>query len=139
MIKGFIIFVVLIGAIGAGVYYFGMNYISGKVADTVTTELDDEQNITEIKALVNENPEIKAFIEEGADADEKDLPFHTADEAAKVIIKKVGVSELQNIYAAYQNGMTEQEAAGLLNDVSGKLTDEEVLALKAVIYNELNR
>lgn len=139
LIKGFIFFIVIIGALGFGVYHFGMNFISNKIADSVTSELENEANLDSIQTVISSNPEIQSFVEEGANVDDTNLPFTTTEEAANVIIQKVGVSELQNMYTQYQNGMSEKEAKQLVKQIEGKLTEKEILALKAIAYKELNK
>ena len=53
----------------------------------------------------------------------------------KAIIEKVGVSELTTIQAKAREGSLTKEE--VLQTLQEKLTDEEILALKAVVYNEL--
>lgn len=135
-IKFLILSVILLGAIGYGVYHFGTKIASDKVMDTVSTELEKSGEVKKIQQTVEKDPELKSFIEEGKSADESKLPFKTKEEATRVVIKKVGISELSNIKTKVQNGtMSKQEA---LNEVQGKLTKEEILALKVIAYKELN-
>jgi hypothetical protein len=136
-IKFIILPVILLGAIGLSVYYFGTNVASEKVMDSVSTELEKSGEIEEVKQSIQNDPDLKSFINDDKSVDESKLPFKTKEEATRVVIKKVGISELNNIKTKVQNGtMSKQEA---LNEVQGKLTKEEILALKVIAYKELNK
>jgi hypothetical protein len=52
-------------------------------------------------------------------------------------MKKLSLQELQSIQSKAADGMTEAEAMELADTFEEKLTDEELLALKAIIYKEL--
>lgn len=129
---------IFIGAVGYGVYHYGTNFVSEKIADTVNAEFENDENLEEIKLVVNSNPEIKDYIEEGASVDENELPFTTMEEASKTIVKKVGLLELQKIHATYQDGISPHEMQVLVKEMEDKLTEEEILAIKAIAYKHLN-
>lgn len=137
-LKRLFIFLLLLGALGYGAYYFGMDFISKKAASTVTKQLDHEADLSAAKEAVEANPELKSFVEEGANVEKDTLPFTTKEEATEVIVKKVGVAELKRLYSEYQNGISEEAIANELHLLEDKLTDEEMLALKALAYKELN-
>ena len=63
------------------------------------------------------------------------LPFHTKEEAIQVVTKKVGISTLQDLAQGYQDGTTSKEE--IIEEVSSKLTEEEIKALKIIVYKEL--
>jgi 2-hydroxy-3-keto-5-methylthiopentenyl-1-phosphate phosphatase len=133
--KFLIVPVVVLGIILYGVYYFGTNIASEKVMDAVTTELENSGQIDEIKQVIETDPELKSFIEEAKAADTSELPFETKEEATRVLIKKVGISELNDIRVKVQDGTASKEE--ILQEIQGKLTEEELLALKVIAYKEL--
>ena len=136
LLKILILIVLIIGGAGYGIYYVGTNIASEKVMNIVTTELENSGQLNEIKQLVADDPELMRFIEEGANVDQSNLPFTTKEQATRVLIKKIGFSELQAIQNNAQNGMSNEEIQKLLIDIEGKLTDEEILALKVIAYKE---
>ena len=138
MARRFMILLVFIGAIGYGVYYFGMNFVSEKAAAAVTDHLGSEE-ISMVKERAESIPEVQEWLEEGASADTETLPFTTKQEAAKVVIKKVGPSELKNMYNEYRNGVSEADVQHIADQLESKLSADEMLALKALAYQELNR
>ena len=78
---------------------------------------------------------MKQFLSEAGNVDPEQLPFTTKEEATRVVIEKVGVSELTTIQAKAQEGSLTKE--DVLQTLQEKLTEEEILALKSVVYNEL--
>jgi hypothetical protein len=66
LLKILILIVLIIGGAGYGIYYVGTNIASDKVMSVVTAELENSGQLNEIKQIVNNDPEIKRFIEEGA-------------------------------------------------------------------------
>ena len=104
--------------------------------NVVTDEIENSGQINEIKKMVADDPELMRFIKEGANVEESNLPFTTKEQATRVLIKKIGFSELQAIQSNAQKGMTNDEIQELLKDIEGKLTDEEILALKVIAYKE---
>ena len=131
--------VVIVGCIGYGIYYFGTNIASEHVMDAVSAELESSGQLEEIKQFINNDPELKQFVEEGANVDVSKLPFTTKEQATRVLIKKIGIGELQNIQAKVQQGMSNNEMQMLLKEIEGKLTDEEIVALKVIAFKELNK
>ncbi|MCL1699585.1 hypothetical protein [Lysinibacillus sp. Bpr_S20] len=134
-IKFLLIIVIVLGIIGYGVYHFGFKFASEKVADTISSELEESGQMDEIKNTIESDPQLKSFMEEAKTADSSKLPFTTKEEATKVIIKKVGISELNNIRVKVQNGTMTKEQ--VIQEMEGKLTDEEMMALKVIVYKEL--
>ena len=131
--------VVIVGCIGYGIYYFGTNIASEHVMDAVSAELESSGQLEEIKQFINNDPELKQFVEEGANVDVSKLPFTTKEQATRALIKKIGIGELQNIQAKVQQGMSNNEIQKLLKEIEGKLTDEEIVALKVIAFKELNK
>ena len=136
-IKFLITTVIIIGGIGYGLYYFGTNFASEKVMDVLSEELENSGQLNEIKEMVNNDPELKRMIEDGANVDQSNLPFQTKEQAMRTIVKKVGLSELQTIQSNFENGMSNEEQMALLKELEGKLTEDEILALKVIAYKEL--
>jgi hypothetical protein len=66
LLKILILIVLIICGAGYGIYYVGTNIASDKVMSVVTAELENSGQLNEIKQIVNNDPEIKRFIEEGA-------------------------------------------------------------------------
>ena len=135
LIKFLLILLIFIGVIGYGVYHFGTQFASDKLVETISTELENSGEMEDIKNTIERDPELKSFIEEAKTVDSSTLPFTSKEEATKVLIQKVGISELNDIRVKLQNGsMTKEEA---LQGVQDKLTEEELTALKVIVYKEL--
>lgn len=131
--------VVVIGVLGFSVYYFGTKIIADQVMEQVAVELNDSGQLESIKQEINNDPQLQAFIEEGKNVDSSTLPFQTKEQAVRVLVKKFNVSELQELQSKAQSGLTAAEKQQLLNDIEGKLTPEEMLALKVLAYKELSQ
>ena len=131
--------VVVIGVLGFSAYYFGPKIIADQVMEQVAVELNDSSQLESIKQEINNDPQLKAFIEEGKNVDSSTLPFQTKEQAVRVLVKKFNVSELQELQSKAQSGLTAEEKQQLLNDIEGKLTPEEMLALKVLAYKELSQ
>ena len=133
--KKLFITIVILGAIGYGVYYFGTNVASDKILDSASTELENSGQINDLKAYIESDPELSRMIKEAESADESTLPFTSKGEATRVLIKKVGITKLQEIQSQVQNGTaSKDEVLQVLNE---KLTDEEMLALQVIAYKEI--
>jgi hypothetical protein len=63
------------------------------------------------------------------------LPFTTKGEATRVLVKKVGVTKLQDLQAKVRNGTASKEE--VLQVLNEDLTEEEMLALKVIAYKEI--
>ena len=130
-----VIFLILLGAAGYAVWHFGTNIASEKIIEKVESTLDD-QNLEEVKSYIENDPTVQEIITEGASINPETLPFQTKEEAIRVLIKKLGVTRLLEIQEQTQNGSISQEE--ILAEVEGKLSDDEITALKYVLYKELN-
>ncbi|WP_102028202.1 hypothetical protein [Salirhabdus sp. Marseille-P4669] len=137
-IRRLLIFVILIGAIGYGVYHFGTKIAAEKIMDYYVEELASSPVMNDVKEKINSNPQIQEFLNEGANIDESVLPFTTKEEAAKELVSKFGASEIVDIVTDVSDGVSEQEQLELLQKVEGKLSEEELLALQVIAYKELN-
>ncbi len=134
-IKFLVVIVIFLGVVGYGVLHFGTKFASEKIVDTLSTELENSGQMDEIKNTIENDPQLKAYMEEAQTVDRSTLPFTTKEEATKVLIQKVGITELNDIRVKLQDGSMTQEEA--LQKVEGKLSDEEIAALKVIVYQEL--
>lgn len=133
--KKLFITIVILGAIGYGIYYFGTNVVSDKLLDSASTELENSGQINDLKAYIESDPDLSRMIKEAQSADESTLPFTSKGEATRVLIKKVGITKLQEIQSQVQNGTaSKDEVLQVLNE---KLTDKEMLALQVIAYKEI--
>jgi hypothetical protein len=133
--KKFFITIVILGAIGYGIYYFGTNVASDQLLDSASTELENSGQINDLKTYIESDPELSMMVKEAESADESTLPFTSKGEATRVLIKKVGITKLQEIQSQVQNGTASKgEVLQVLNE---KLTDEEMLALQVIAYKEI--
>lgn len=135
IIKFLVVALILLAGLGYAAFYFGTNIASEKIMNNVSTELQNSGEIDRLKTTIENDPELRAFVEEAETADTSKLPFTTKEEATRVLIKKVGVSELNNIRVQVQEGTASKEE--IMQNLQGKLTEEEVLALKVLAYKEL--
>ncbi|WP_042475992.1 hypothetical protein [Bacillus ndiopicus] len=135
VIKFLSITAIVLGLVGYGVYHFGIQFISEKVSETVTTELVDSGQIETVKRVIEQDATLAGYMEEAKAADPSELPFTTKEEATKVLIQKVGVTALNDLRVKAENGTLSQEE--VLQEIEGKLTLEEQLALKVIVYQEL--
>ncbi|WP_404356419.1 hypothetical protein LG291_23075 [Cytobacillus firmus] len=135
IIKFLVVALILLTGLGYAAFYFGTNIASEKIMNDVSTELQNSGEIERLKATIENDPELRAFVEEAEAADTSKLPFTTKEEATRVLVKKVGVTELNNIRVQVQEGTASKEE--IMQNLQGKLTEEEVLALKVLAYKEL--
>jgi hypothetical protein len=138
-LKYLLIIIIFIAGIGYALYYFGTNMVSDKVVDALYTELENSGKLEEVIQIINDDPEIKSFIEEGANIDESQLPFKTKEQATRALVQKFGPSKILDVQSSFQNGMSSNEVEQLLKEVESKLTEEEILALKVLAYKELSK
>ncbi len=126
----FVLVVVLVG-IGYGIYYFGTNFATEKFVD----ELENSGQLETAKQFVENDQELQHFLAEAKNVDPDQLPFTSKEEAIHVVLEKVGISEINNLQSRAQEGTLAKEE--ILQSLQENLTDQEILALKVVIYNEL--
>ncbi|GEN84749.1 hypothetical protein SLU01_30610 [Sporosarcina luteola] len=137
VIKFFIGTVVVLALLAFGVYHFGTKYIADEVMGQVAAELDASGELENIKKEVEDDPDLRAFVEEGKNVDSSKLPFQTKEEATRVLLKKFDLSEINDLQIQARQGMTAAEQQALFDKIQSRLTDEEMLALKALAYKEL--
>jgi hypothetical protein len=129
----FIMFI-LIGGLGYGVYYVGTNIVSERITDGLSSELDQGQ-MNEIRMYIDNDPELRGLVEEVAQVDNSTLPFTTKEEATRVLISKVGITELLNMQAKVEQGNA--NPVQLIDNLHSHLTADEIMALKVIAYKEL--
>ncbi|TWT01132.1 hypothetical protein [Planomicrobium sp. CPCC 101079] len=133
--KFLIVILLIFAVIGYGIYYAGTNIASEKITDETVAELESTGQMETIRSYIENDPQLAGYIEEAKAADPNALPFSTTGEASRVLIQKVGLSELNAIKTNVENGtMTPAEVVETLET---KLTEEELLALKVIAYNEM--
>ncbi|WKA53451.1 hypothetical protein [Planococcus shixiaomingii] len=135
IIKFLVVFLLILVGVGYGLYYFGTNFASEKIAEETVTEFKSTGQMETVKSYVENDPVLAGYMEEAKAADKDSLPFTTTGEATRVLIQKVGISELNDIKTKVETGtMAPQE---VIQELETKLTEEELLALKVIAYNEL--
>ncbi|MHA6251724.1 hypothetical protein [Oceanobacillus sp. CAU 1775] len=134
-IKYLTIIIIVLICIGYGVYYFGTNIASAKIIEVVSTELEESGEMENIIKVIESDPQLKAFIDDAKTVEEDELPFTTKEEATRVVIKKLGISGIQDIQSKVQQGeMTKEQ---LMLEVEKNFTEEEIAALKVIAYKEI--
>ena len=131
-----VIILVFLGAAGYAVWHFGTNIASEKIIEKVESTLDDE-NLEEVKSYIENDSTVQEIVSEAATTNPDTLPFQTKEEATRVLIKKVGVNRLLDIKEQVQNGSMSKDE--VLAEIEGTLSEDEISALKYVLYKELNK
>lgn len=132
---GTIITLMILAGLGYGLYIFGTNTASEKIVDDYTANLEDSGQMNDIRTIIESDPELLAMMEEAKAADPSTLPFTTKGEATRVLVNKLGVSKLKNIQAKAQSGEASKEE--ILQVLQENLTEEEMLALQKIAYEEI--
>ena len=130
------ILVILIGAASYATWHFGTNFASEKIIEKVEATLDEE-SLKEVNSYIANDPKLQEMVSEVAATNPDTLPFQTKEEATRVLLKKVGVNELLAIQEQAQNGAI--SADEVLSVIEGTLSEDEISALKYVLYTELNK
>ncbi|KOS68202.1 phenylalanyl-tRNA synthetase subunit beta [Lysinibacillus contaminans] len=130
------IILVLLGGAGYAVWHFGTNIASEKIIEKVESTLDDE-NLEEVKSYIENDSQVQEIVSEAATINPDTLPFQTKEEATRVLIKKVGINRLLEIQEQAQNGSISKDE--VLSEIEGKLSEDEISALKYILYKELNK
>ena len=128
------IIVVLLGAAGYAAWHFGTNFASAKIIEQAVATLDDEA-LEEVRSYIENDAKVQEIISEVASTNPETLPFQTKGEATRVLITKVGVTRLLDISEQAQSGSISKDE--VLSEIEGKLSEDEISALKYVLYKEL--
>ena len=77
------------------------------------------------------------YIEEAqvAEQESETLPFQTTGDAAGTVIKKVGITDLAKMKSGVEDGS--MSADEVIRKLEEDLNEEELLALKVIVYKEL--
>lgn len=131
----FLLVMVLIALSGYAVFRVGTDVASERVVENVTEQMEESGQMDEVKAYIESDPALRQYVEDAKSADEEALPFTTKEEATRVLIQKVGVTELQSLREKAREGtISEEEVMASLEE---NLTEEEITALKVVAYKEI--
>lgn len=130
------IILVLLGAAGYAAWHFGTNIASEKIIEKVESTLDNA-NLEEVNSYIENDSKLQEIVSEVATTNPDTLPFQTKEEATRVLIKKLGVNRLLDIQEQAQNGAISKDE--ILSEIEGKLSEDEISALKYVLYKELNK
>lgn len=125
----------ILAGLGYGLYVFGTNTASEKIVDDYTANLEDSGQMNEVRTIIENDPELLAMMEEAKAADPSTLPFTTKGEATRVLVNKLGVSKLKTLQAQAQSGEVSKEE--ILQVLQENLTEEEMLALQVIAYEEI--
>lgn len=128
------IILVLLGAASYAVWHFGTNIASEKIIERVESTLDVE-NLEEVKSYIQNDSQVQEIVSDAATINPDTLPFQTKEEATRVLLKKVGINRLLELQEQVQNGSISKDE--ILSEIEGKLSEEEIGALKYVLYKEL--
>ena len=132
---GTMIVLLILAGLGYGLYIFGTNTASEKIVDDYTANLEDSGLMNNVRTMIESDPELLAMMEEAKAADPSTLPFTTKGEATRVLVNKLGVSKLKNLQEKAQSGEASKEE--ILQVLQENLTDEEMLALQKIAYDEI--
>ena len=123
-----------LGAFSYAVWHFGTNIASEIILGKMESTLDYE-NLEQAKSYIENDSKLHEIVSEAANTNPDTLPFQTKEEATRVLIKKVGVNYLLYIQEQAQNGSISEDE--ILSEIEGKLSEDEISALKYVLYMEL--
>lgn len=137
IIKGIFITAIVVGGLGFAGYYLINKFIEDQAVEYVENDMVNNNDLAVAREYVDNSPALKNYIAEGSQANLEGLPIQTREEATRMIMSKLSFQEMQQIQSKVSNGMTEQEAMEMIQTFEDKLTDEELLALKAIVYREL--
>ena len=89
-------------------------------------------SLQNIKQEINNNPELKALVEEGKNVDSSQLPFQTKEEATRVLIKKFNINDVQELQSKTQDGLTAEEKQEIYNQIESTLTEEGIVSFESL-------
>ncbi|WP_100372894.1 hypothetical protein [Bacillus sp. FJAT-45037] len=122
----------ILGGLGVAAFYIGTNMASEKMVDDFSGDPDQKE---QLRNFVENDPELSQMVREVEQIDSSTLPFQTKEEATRVLIRKVGLSELMEIQTQLERGTASLDE--VLKSLERDLTEEEIKALKVVAYKEL--
>ncbi|GAA0495495.1 hypothetical protein GCM10008986_22800 [Salinibacillus aidingensis] len=139
LLRRLCIFLLLIGVLGLGIYHFGTKIAAEKIVESYAEELSASPVMNQLEDQMNNHSELQQMVKDGAKAAEEGLPFSTKDEAAKELVSRFSVRELIELGNMAKDGLSQDEKLEMVNQLERKLSEKELLALKAIAYKELNQ
>ncbi|MDQ0257254.1 hypothetical protein J2S74_004712 [Evansella vedderi] len=139
--KKFLVTLLILFLLGYGGYRFFITYATDEVFNQVSNELLTEEVVSELLA----DPEVQTLLEDfqrestinDIVTEQRELPFHTKEEATKTILNRFSISEITDITAKATRGLTLEEQAELEKLVNERLSEEELEALLIIGLAEL--
>ncbi|MCQ6264523.1 hypothetical protein M1K46_02430 [Fictibacillus sp. WQ 8-8] len=139
MMKWVVVFLLLIGTIGYFAYNTIVHFGANKLVDQVAAQIVDSKDVDKLM----DDPEVEHYVKDGGDLDalakQKDLPFHTKEEALKTVIKKVGMKDLKDMKNKALDGVSPEERREIEATLNEKLSPKEMEALKLVALKEIKK
>lgn len=132
-----IIFLIFFSFAGIGLYVVGPDLSADRFVAEATEELRNNGQMEKVVEYVENDPQMLEYVEEAKIAEEESrtLPFETTGDAAGTVIKKVGITDLVKMKSGIEDGtMTADE---VIQNLEEDLNEEELLALKVIVYKEL--
>ncbi|WP_394120515.1 hypothetical protein [Planococcus donghaensis] len=132
-----IIFLIFFSFAGIGIYVVGPDFSADRLVAEATEELRNSGQMEKIVEYVENDPQMLEYIEEAQVAEQKSetLPFQTTGDAAGTVIKKVGITDLAKMKSGVEDGS--MSADEVIQKLEEDLNEEELLALKVIVYKEL--
>lgn len=132
-----LIFLIFFSFAGIGAYMVGPDFSADRLVAEATEELRNTGQMEKIVEYVENDPQMIEYIEEAqlAEKESQELPFQTSGDAAGTVIKKVGITDLAKMKSGVEDGTMSPEE--VIQKLEEDLTEEELLALKVIVYKEL--
>lgn len=132
-----LIFLIFFSFAGIGAYVVGPDFSADRIVAQATHELRNNGQMEKIVEYVESDPQMLEYIEEAqvAEQESEALPFETSGDAAGTVIKKVGITDLAKMKSGIEDGTMSAEE--VIQKLEEDLTEEELLALKVIMYKEL--
>lgn len=136
-ISRLVVVLAVVGAAGYAIYHYGVDYAAEQVAAKATEEFVGEAELSKAKTYIEQNAQLAGYVEEAkaAEAQGADLVVATKGDAARLLMKKVGVTELAKMQSELESGNASIDE--MISKLEGNLTEEELLALKVIAYKEI--
>ncbi|MBS2970259.1 hypothetical protein J9317_16045 [Metabacillus sp. KIGAM252] len=131
--------IAVIALLAGAAYYFLPKMASDQITGYLDAEVEKNGGFERIRKAANANPEVKKFLEEGANADPDSLPFTSKEDATRVVMTKVGPGNLQKIQSMAKDGLDAGEQQEVLRMAEDNLSEDEILALKYVANKQINQ
>lgn len=132
-----IIFLIFFSVAGIGAYVIGPDFSADRMVAEVTEEMRNNGQMEKVIEYVENDPKMLEYIEQAevAERQEQPLPFQTPGDAAGTVIKKVGIADLAKMKSGIEDGT--MSADEVIQALEQDLNEDELLALKVMVYKEL--